>query len=299
MVDVHLLKTFVTLVETGSFSKTAETLFLTQPAVSKRIAQLESELGVGLIDRVGKKQFITEGGQELYMRAQKILHEVEDCVRALSHKSDLVAGKLKIATSHHIALHRLPKILEKFSSLYPKVELDIQFLDSEQCCKFVEKGDIEFGLATLPDHRIENLEFTPIWCDEMHIVVGRNHPLVRKRGTASCVRFMFDLKDIVKYPGVMPQSTTYTYRFVEKMLSERDLQLNVSMSSNYLETIKMLVSVGLGWSVLPQSMLIDETLICLHVDKFQLKRQLGVVMHKKRTLSKSAEAMLMLIGDCK
>ncbi|MDH5778224.1 MAG: LysR family transcriptional regulator, partial [Gammaproteobacteria bacterium] len=133
--DLNNLTTFVAVAETGSFSQTSEQLFLTQPAISKRIAALEDELGTSLFDRIGRSVSLTEAGQALLPRAHKILLEVEDSRRAISNLSGNISGKLSIGTSHHIGLHRLPPVLRQFNIAYPDVELDIHFMDSEEACR--------------------------------------------------------------------------------------------------------------------------------------------------------------------
>jgi len=132
------LKAFVAVAETGSFSVAAEHLFLTQPAVSKRIAALESELDTRLFDRIGRTVTLTEAGVALLPRAQNMLVELKDSIRAVSSLSDEVRGTLRFATSHHIGLHRLPPTLKRYTQAYPQVRLDIRFMDSEAACVAVE-----------------------------------------------------------------------------------------------------------------------------------------------------------------
>ncbi|MCG8538166.1 MAG: LysR family transcriptional regulator, partial [Pseudomonadales bacterium] len=121
--EIAELKAFVAVAEAGSFSMAANHLHLTQPAVSKRISQLEDSVGCQLFDRIGRQISLTEAGRDLMPRANRILLEMEDVKRALSNLSGEVRGSLKIGTSHHIGLHRLPPILKQFSKAYPNVSL--------------------------------------------------------------------------------------------------------------------------------------------------------------------------------
>ena len=115
----------------GSFSLAAETLHLTQSAVSRRVASLERRLAVPVFDRVGRRVTLTEAGRTLLPRARRILADLEDTRTVLRDLSGRVAGPLALATSHHIGLRRLPPVLRQFSRAHPEVELDLQFLDSE------------------------------------------------------------------------------------------------------------------------------------------------------------------------
>lgn len=112
--DINTLKAFVEVAETTSFSKAAESLFLTQPAVSKRIASLEQELNVLLFDRIGKNVVLTEAGNKLLPKALDMLNQAEDIKRLASNLENEVKGELKIGTSHHIGLRRLPPRIKNF-----------------------------------------------------------------------------------------------------------------------------------------------------------------------------------------
>nr|P96194.1 RecName: Full=Uncharacterized HTH-type transcriptional regulator in ibpB-leuC intergenic region [Azotobacter vinelandii]CAA72148.1 CynR protein [Azotobacter vinelandii] len=106
--DLASLNAFIAVAETGSFSEAGERLHLTQPAVSKRIAALEQQLQVRLFDRLGREVRLTEAGRALLPRAYRILSVLEDTRRALNNLNGDVSGRLTLATSHHIGLHRLP-----------------------------------------------------------------------------------------------------------------------------------------------------------------------------------------------
>ncbi|MGB5728550.1 MAG: LysR family transcriptional regulator [Thiogranum sp.] len=277
------LKAFVAVAETGSFSVAAERLFLTQPAVSKRIAALESELDTRLFDRIGRTVTLTEAGVALLPRAQSMLVELKDSIRAVSSLSDEVRGTLRFATSHHIGLHRLPPTLKRYTQAYPQVRLDIRFMDSEAACVAVEHGDLELGIVTLPPAPSSNLTTEVIWQDPLGIVVSRSHPLTGKADVT--------LGELAQHVAVLPSSNTYTRQIAEQAFSRLGLELEVTFSTNYLETIKMLVSVGIGWSLLPNTML-DKHICMLSVEELSLQRSLGIVYHRERTLSNAARALI-------
>ena len=112
------LETFVAVAEDRSFSRAAERLHLTQPAVTKRIKRLEESLGTDLFDRIGRRVELTQGGALLLPRAQSLLAEIADTRRLLENLSDQVSGSLLLATSHHVGLHRLAPVLKTFSDRY-------------------------------------------------------------------------------------------------------------------------------------------------------------------------------------
>lgn len=174
--DIASLQAFISVAEHSSFSLAAEHIHLTQPAVSKRIASLEAELNTRLFDRIGRQTLLTEAGQSLLPRARRILAEVQDSRRAISNLSGEVSGRLSIGTSHHIGLHRLPSVLRAFNQRYADVELDLHFMDSEEACEAVLHGDLELGIVTLPLSPSPSLACSPVWQDDLRVVVGPDHP---------------------------------------------------------------------------------------------------------------------------
>ncbi len=286
--DIANLRAFIAVAETGSFSDASEQLFLTQPAISKRIASLEDELSTSLFDRIGRQTSLTEAGQALLPRARRILMEIEDSRRALQNLSQSVSGVLRFGTSHHIGLHRLPPVLRQFTQSYPDVELDIQFMDSEEACRAVEHGDLEMAVVTLPLKQSKLLETRRIWIDQLEVVCGRTHPLARLK--------KIKLDQLSEHKAILPARGTFTREIIEQAFSRHKLSLNISLASNYLETIKMLVSVGLGWSILPAQMHGRE-LKKLNISQLSLKRELGMVWHAHRTLSNAATALQALLDE--
>ena len=286
--ELQNLQAFISVSETGSFSKAAEKLFLTQPAVSKRISSLEQTLNVRLFDRIGKTVQLTEAGAALLPGSRRILAELEESRRIIGNLSGHVSGSLKLGTSHHIGLHRLPNVLRSFIQQYPQVDLDIHFMDSEEALDAVLKGELELAIATLPEKAPENLTTNIIWHDPLTIAVAHDHPLA-KSGSIT-------LKQLIQHAAILPSQSTYTRALLEKKLRIDSSKLKIAMETNYLETIKMMVSIGLGWSVLPLSMC-DEYLIGLDVNSMHMERQLGVAYHRERTLSNAAIKMLEALNQ--
>lgn len=288
--DIANLKAFVSIANTGSFSLASEELFLTQPAISKRISCLELELDTPLFDRIGRKVRLTAAGETLYKHAQLILKEVNNAKKSVANLSESVEGELKIATSHHIGLHRLPSVLTHYVSNYPKVDLAIDFMDSEDACKLIEQGEIELAIVTLPLTPITNLHQKLIWNDPLSFVVNKTHELCNSSVT---------LQRLTEHAAVLPSHGTFTREVIQELFAEHKLELNIRMSTNYLETIKMLIQVGLGWGVIPNSM-IDKDLVVLKVPKIKIARQLGIVWHAKHSLSNPAQALMdYLISNMK
>ena len=284
--DTANLSAFLAVAASGSFSRAAETLHLTQPAISKRIAALESQLGARLFDRIGRSITLTEAGRVLQPRAEEIIGVLGDTQRALSNLSSTVQGRLSLATSHHIGLHRLPPVLRQYTKSYPGVALDIRFLDSEIAHDRVMHGEVELAIITLAPTVETPIIAEQIWDDVLEFVVAPEHPLAAEK--------IVTLEQLASYPAVFPGLDTFTHRIVSQLFERYSITPQVSMSTNYLETIKMMVSIGLAWSVLPRTML-DDQVRSLNVPNAHLARQLGCIWHSGKTMSNAGRAMIEML----
>ena len=286
--NIQNLSAFIHVSETGSFSKAAERLYITQPAVSKRVSALEAELDAKLFDRIGKSVQLTEAGRALLPGCLRILAELEESKRILNNISGHIGGQLKIGTSHHIGLHRLPPVLIHYKQQYANVDLDIHFMDSEEACAAVLKGELEIAIATLPDKAPAKLATQLIWNDPLAVVVSRKHPLAAQKNVT--------LKQLVQHPAILPSQSTFTRALLEKMLGINTDKLKIAMETNYLETIKTMASIGLGWSVLPLTMC-DKNLRPIDISNIRMQRQLGVAWHRERTLSNAAKRWIEVLQE--
>ncbi len=284
--ETNQLKAFVTVAQLNSFSLAADKLHLTQSAISKRVAALETHLKQKLFDRIGKRLLLTEAGYLLLPRAQTLLQELDAIKQSVTDLSAPVQGPLSLSTSHHIGLHRLPEVLRQYSKAYPQVSLDLKFVDSEKACEQVLRGEIELGVVTLPTTPWQGLRFIPIWQDPLKFVVAQDHALLSKPN--------IDLLILSQTPALLPAEGTFTRDIVTKVFQHAGLSFTTALNTNYMETLKSMCAIGLGWSLLPTTM-IDETLSILKLDGIQLHRTLGMVMHEQRTLSRAALAFTDLL----
>ncbi|MCB1841748.1 MAG: LysR family transcriptional regulator [Halioglobus sp.] len=285
--DTHNLRAFLLVAETGSFSLAAQKLHLTQPAVSKRVALLEEQLDTQLFDRIGRHVSVTEAGAALLPHARAVqqgLLAAEQSVRDLAGE---VGGRLKLATSHHIGLHRLPPVLSHFSSHYPKVHIDIDFMDSEQAYELTLRGEVELAVVTLAPEELPHIVAQEVWPDPLDFMVQAGHPLTQQA--------QLEITALSDVPAVLPGLNTYTGQIVKRLFEQRGVPLTVSMATNYLETIRMMASVGLGWTILPRSMA-DATLATLPISATHLQRSLGVIHHEGRSLSRAARAFMQTLA---
>ncbi|SHF24250.1 transcriptional regulator, LysR family [Marinomonas polaris DSM 16579] len=286
MIDIAELLTFIKVAETSSFSAAGDQLFVTQPAISKRVASLESSLGVKLFDRIGRQVQLTEAGIRLLPKARKMAEDLQDIKRSMTLQMQDVSGELRISTSHHVGLHRLPKSLKRFQEDFPSAQLEIEFVQSEEAYQDVLKGRAELGIITLSNKENPLIESLPIWSDPLACVVSKDHPLALSKNLS--------LIELAQHACVLPNKNTFTRQIAEQAFGKQGLKPQVRMNTNNLETLAMLVNIGWGWSLLP-STLVDEKLVVLNLPDLNVERKLGVIHHKQRTLSRAAIAFIELL----
>ena len=295
--DTQSLQAFISVAETESFSIAAQRLHLTQPAVSKRIANLEEALDVQLFDRLPRKAILTPAGEALLPKARHIMTELMDIKTELASLSGDVSGTLRIGTSHHIGLHHLPHLLRQFHTAYPKVKLALQFLGSEAACEALALGELDIAFATLPLSEHPKLDMQAVWRDPLKFVCAHTHPIAKIKRPS--------FKDLSQHEAILPEANTVTFEIIESAFKKEGVSLQtalpsrhretISMMSSYMETIKMMASVGLGWAVLPEHMALDKDLIQLKVSPKSLYRELGVLQRKGKTLGTAGRAFLAIL----
>ena len=282
------LATFVAVMQTGSISSAAEKLYITQPAVSKRIKNLEDEFGTALFDTFGRSIIPTAAAYDLLPFVRRWLDDYEACKASLQHAKEVASGRLVIGTSHHIGLHHLAHVLKRFIQTYPAVQLEVRFVDSEEAHKAVLEGEISLAFLTLPPTFDRRLNYHTLWSDPLYFVTGTLSPLAQKSKVS--------LLQLAHYPAILPAANTFTSQITLAEFAKHNLRPYATMSTNPLESIRMLVSVGLGWSVLPET-LINQDLIKIDMaENIELQRHLGLVTNPNLTRSASMQALLSMLS---
>lgn len=287
--NLAAFEAFIKVMETSSVSIAAEQLFITQPAVTKRIHSLEDYFGVKLFESAGRGIQPTHAAHSLLPKVRGWLNELGEIHHSLSHQQSQVQGRLKIGTSHHIGLHHLAEPLKNFVQQFPQVTLDVHFVDSEQAHEQVLAGELELAFLTLPPIGDNRLNYVTIWNDPLVFVCSPFHALAQQP--------QLSLENLIAYPSLLPAAHTYTSQITLAEFEKKGLKPKISMSNNPLESIRMLVSIGLGWSVLPKTLL-NQDLQKLELN-LNLKRELGMVWHPARIQSRAAEELIKMMQGSK
>ena len=181
-----------------------------------------------------------------------------------------------------------PPYLRQFQQLFPQVELDIQFAESEVIYQGLIEGFWELGIITLSPSPHPQLQQQRIWRDDMYFVAAPDHSL--------CQLHKVNLQQLSDYPALLSTPGTFTRELLNQRFEEANIPLQVGSSTNNLDTLRMLVSTGMGWSLLP-STLLDKTIRRLAIDTTQITRDLGCVWHHQRSLSNAAQQFIKLLNN--
>ncbi len=285
------LASFLEVAKLESFSRAAEKVFRTQPAISAQVRLLEQECGEKLFDRSGKKVQLTPAGELLRQYAEKILVLHKEALQAIAELNETPRGKLFIGANEATCLYVLPKTFARFLQLYPLVQISIYRNFSHKILQKVQEGAIELGVVTLP-LSANNMEIVPLFKDEVQVVASRKHPLAKKRSVSA--------EELAQYPLILPK-TGHTRVVIDRLLRDHHDHIQVSMELASVETIKKFVGAGLGVSVISRSYAQQEVtageLKLVPLDGQKIYRELGLVYRPDRYLSLPAKAFIQVARE--
>jgi len=289
--DTRQLRAFVTLAKTASFTLAAKELYLSQSAVSHSMKALETAVGCRLFDRLGKKVLLTQAGETLLHHAEKILQEMTQARVSLEQLGKWGHGRLRIGASTTACQYILPAVLREFKESFSKSMIMIEPGDTLEAVEALRKNRIDLAL-TLEPRGEEQLEFHPLFTDELAFLIGPMHPWARQ---GHAVR-----EEIPKQSYILYNKNSYTFRLVQEYFHHEDMVLNTVIELGSMEAIKELVKLGLGVSIVApwivQKELQERSLMSLPLGKRKLKRNWGILYWRGRRLSLAEETF---VGLCK
>jgi len=286
------LKIFRTVAEKLSFTSAAETLFLTQPAVTLQIKSLEEELGVKLFDRTGGKVRLTEAGAVLLGFAERIAEIYLEAETAIGSLIGEERGKLAIGASTTIAQYVLPRLIGQFLSRHPRLEFSMISANTENIVKALDERLITLGLVEGPIAR-KDLKTDSFFEDEIVVIAAANHELAI--GGSS----MITISSLAQAPLIMREHGSGTRRVVEDALKKCGLRLSdlkIIMELDSTEAIKTAVEADLGIGFVSRWGLKRETdlgtLKIVNIESLKIKRQFQFVYPRTPPIEGTANKFL-------
>ena len=286
--DLRQLEIFAKVAELGSFSRAAQALFLTQPTVSEHIRTLEDELGVRLLDRLGRGAAVTKGGALLLGYAQRMLALAREARQAMESFQGRMSGELLVGASTIPGEYILPALIGRFKEKFPDIAITLLIGGSQAVSDWVLEGRAELGVVgARPGHR--SLESRELASDDIALIVGAGHPWQGRKSVT--------LEELQGEPLLLREQGSGTRAALERALVAAGSDLSafrVVGEMGSTQAIKQAVKVGVGVSLLSRRAVEEEcragSVWCLRVAGLQIDRAFYLVTHRERSRSPLAEA---------
>jgi DNA-binding transcriptional LysR family regulator len=289
-VELHSLQVFLTVANEKSFSRAAEKLFRTQPAISLAVQRLEQELGEKLIDRSGKDLILTDAGRSVLEYARRFQSLQLELENSLAELRDNSAGRLIVGANESTTLYLLQHI-EKYRELYPKVKVQIRRSLSSRLPNELLDGNLELGVISY-DPSDERIKSKVIYTDSLAFIVSPKHRLAHRKSVP-----LTDLggETFIAHNVLSPYRDVVLREFQSHKVP---LRMEVEMPT--IETIRKLVQNDVGVAFLPRMCVeqeIAQGLLCeVKVKEMHVERKIRLIYPTRRALSHAAKAFLEVVG---
>ncbi len=288
--ELHQLRYFIAVAETGNFTRAAERSFVAQPSLSQQIIKLEGELGHKLFHRLGRKAVLTEAGAVFLERARRILFEVEDAAKELRDDPTL-ERTIVVGAIPTLAPFLLPQLLDRAKTAFPFLIVHSYEAFRADIVAAVVAGELDLALTSLPieDHR---LSVEPLFTEPLLLVVGRSHRLAQQETVTA--------SDLAPETFVLLGNSSSLTAQIQRFCGDHDFQPKIGYRCAQISTVKSLVGLGFGISILPQVARHGDdrrTLVYRELSGRAPVREVAVVRHLQRYQSRGAEQFLRLVRE--
>lgn len=285
--DLNELNVFLTVAAERSFSRAAERLHRTQPAVSQAVRRLEQQLGEALFDRSSRDGRLTEAGRVLRGYAERLTRLAEETESAVQALRDLRRGRLLIG-ANEAAVHVLLGLVARFRVAHPGIHIDVRRVPARQIPVEVLQGSLDFGVVTFAPAE-SGLMAVSIGADELVALLPPSHPLAKRREVS--------MEEIGRQPVIAHNDPSPARERVLRLFEQRHVPLNIVMSLPSLDGIKRAIEMGLGVALLPRRCAVAEIagrrLVAVRVSQISRRRTVKLIT-RRAARSHAAEAFLAL-----
>lgn len=290
--DFGQLEIFLCIAEEKSFSRAAEKMLRTQPALSIAIKRLEEELGEPLFDRSSKNGMLTEAGKILYSYAQRLINLRHEAQEAVGELRGMYRGRLTIGANESTSHYLLPQLLLEYRKRFPQIKIEVHRNVSEKIPLEVLERNLDFGFLSY-DPLHSALQSIEVYRDELALVVPPKHALTR--------RDQVTVRDLGEYQFVAHNVKTPARERIFDLFRQHHTPLNICVELSTLETIKDFVLLGVGIAILPRLAVDDEIksgkLIEVPVKGMKIEKALRLVYRREANLSHAAKSFLEIVRE--
>lgn len=284
--DFAQIRAVVEVARLQSFSRAAEALGLTQPAISAQVRQVEEECGFRLFDRLGRNVFLTQPGAILADYGKRLIQLRREAIRSVTDLQAGPTGRLVVGATEAICLYVLPPILKEFQARYPGVALSIFRHNTDRVVRKLLEGVLDVGFISLPT-ATEELQVTPVLRDRWMVALAPSHPM------AKMPRLRMD--DLLPYPFILPESG-HTRQVMDRLLAPYRRRARIALEVSGIEVIKRFVAEGMGISLLSETYAADEVaaghLKLIPLAGLRLTREIGVAVRKNDYRPQAVRALI-------
>lgn len=288
--QIESLKVFCDLAETTSFTKAAKINRVTQSAVSQQISSLETKFDAAFIERSKKKFTLTKEGEMLYNYSKQIVQTYDELRHKVQEIQNVVTGTIKVVTIYSIGLHELPPYLKKFLKKHPTVNVSVEYRRATQLYEDIVTGMADIGLVAYPQ-KDPRLQVTSLAEDMLVLICHPDHPLAQQPKVK--------LSEIASHKFIAFEPDIPTRRAIDKILRDRNVEVDHTMEFDNIETVKRAVEIDAGISIVPRSPVAQEvtkkTIAMVEIEDEKFYRPLAAVHKKSKVLSPAMREFLALL----
>ena len=280
--DLTLIRSFLSVAETGAITEAAERIGITQPALSRRLQQLEEHLGVELLVRGRKGVALTEIGRLVQSEAQTIVARYERMREMVTSHQRLEGGTVRIGGGATAVSYMLPEAIAAFQAAHPQVRFQMREAGSSEIADDVVAGHLELGVVTLPV-RDRELDVTPLTTDRIVLVARHDHLLARKRRVR--------IQDLADQAFVAFEAGSALRQIIDSKLRDAGVEVNVVMELRSIPAILRMVSTTGNLAFVSQlGMEQQNDVVAVTVQGLRIERRLGIIARRGARLSPAADA---------
>jgi DNA-binding transcriptional LysR family regulator len=290
--DVRDLQVFLSVSKHLNYTRAGEEINLSQPSVSVRIHQLESELRAKLFEQLGKKVVLTDAGQLLVPYANRVIAAVDDAHHAVDELQGLERGSLRIGASTTPGMYLVPQVVARFKRSHPKIDIHLRIKDTREVEDGVLNNEFDFGFVG--GHLAAAEVSAHAWLtDELLLVVSPDHRLRNKKTVRK--------QDLEGESFIVRESGSATRATIVTQLQQANFELETVIEMENPESIKKAVQSGLGIAFISKFAIATElkakTLTAIRVRDLTINRELKIVHRKDKHLSRAAVAFIEMARD--
>ena len=282
--SLRQLKVFVTVARAKSFSRAGEMIGLSQSAVSHSIKELEHQTGVRLLDRTTREVVLTEAGQQLAGRLERLLDELTSTLRDAGRVGQQLTGTVRVAASQTISAHLIPQCIAYSNRRYPQIDFVLHDRPQQWVMESIRQGEVDFGIVIEPGAATD-LHCETVLAEPFLLLCRHDHPLARQEQAS--------WQDLQHERLVLQDYASGSRPLIDAALARQGIDVDIVQEIGHPATLFPMVEAGIGISILPALALPLPQGSHLQVKRLMpvVERQLMLARRKNRSLSTAAEAL--------